>query len=134
ALNTVSQFTALLDQETAALRASNYNLFDALQDKKIQLAHEYQDAILAFEEDVDLLKDLPASIKDKLRLAHAGFTASADANQDTLMATKNVSERIVTLIMNAARRSVQNGPSYCAGGMQNMSEKIPVHFKLNEVL
>lgn len=132
AVQAVESFSTLLDRETAALKASDYKTFADLQEPKILMAQAYQDAVLAFEEDLDAVKSLEDSLKDKLRAVHTRYAAAMDANLQTLKTTKNVAERIVKLIMDAARRSVSDGPSYSARGIQGISEKIPVHFKLNE--
>lgn len=134
AISAVESFSMILDQETSALKTSNYALFEQLQPAKIALAQDYQDSILAFEEDVDVLKSLEDGVKEKLRRAHARFAAAAEANQSALLACKNVAERIVKMIMDAARRTVSDAPSYSAAGMVGLSDKIPVHFKLNETL
>ena len=134
ALQAVDHFSTLLEQETAALRISDYTTFQALQDKKLQLAQGYQNAVLAFEEDIEILQSMDEARKDALRQAHARFTRAADANQETLKATGQVADRIVKLIMDAARDSVSDGPSYNAKGYQGLSDKMPVHFKLNETL
>lgn len=133
-LHAVDIFSQLLELETAALKASDFPVFESLQQDKVVLAQNYQDSILAFEEDLDILPKLDDATKDKLRHAHARFTVAADDNQSALLASKNVSERIVTRIMEAARQTVSEGPAYNAGGHTNISDKIPVHFKLNEVL
>lgn len=133
-LHAVESFSQLLELETAALKASDFQIFESLQEDKLVFAQNYQDSILAFEEDLDLLQSLDESTKEKLRAAHTRFNTVADDNQNTLLASKNVSERIVTMIMNAARQTVSEGPAYNAAGTQGISDKIPVHFKLNEVL
>lgn len=131
-LHAVESFSQLLELETAALKASDFPVFESLQQDKLAFAQSYQESILAFEEDLDILKNLDEELKDKLRHAHSRFTAVADENQNALQAGKNASERIVTLIMDAARKTVSEGPAYNAGGTQDLSDKIPVHFKLNE--
>ncbi len=131
----VEAFCDVLDQETEALKATDYNTFGVLQDVKLKRAHAYQDAVLAFDGDLESMKDLPDAAKDKLRAAHEKFTTIADRNQKTLVAAHNVSQRIVAMIMDAARRSVADeAPGYSRAATQSLSDKIPVHFKLNEVL
>lgn len=134
ALNAVDSFCHLLEDETAALLASNFVAFESMQDKKMELAQVYQDSILAFEEDIDLLQSLDESFKEKLRMAHVRFTKVAEENQSALITTKNVSERITKMIMKAAKETVMDTPNYGSTGAQDLSEKIPVHFKLNEML
>lgn len=134
ALSAVDQFSAFLEKETAALQKSDYRAFEAMQDQKYSLAQSYQDAILSFEEDVEALPNLPEDIKQKLRAAHTRFSAAADVNQIALETAAKISTRVVDLIIDAAKRSVSDTPNYSAAGSQGLSEKIPVHFKLNEVL
>jgi flagellar biosynthesis/type III secretory pathway chaperone len=134
ALFAVSSFSDFLDRETAALEKSDFNTFELLQGEKIELAQAYQQAILAFEEDADILPTLDESVKDRLRQAHSRFATAAKTNQTTLEVTKNVAERIVNLVMTAAKKTViDETPSYGANGLQGVSDKIPVYFKLNEV-
>lgn len=133
-LHAVEAFSLLLEQETAALKAADFAAFESLQDEKLTRAQDYQDAVLTFEEDIDLLKTMDDTLKEKLRAAHTRFSTAADDNQTTLQASRNTSERIVTLIMDAARQSVSEGPNYGANATQELSDKIPVHFKINEVL
>jgi hypothetical protein len=131
----VEAFCAVLDQETEALKAADYNTFGVLQDVKLKRAHDYQDAVLSFEGDLEKLKVLPDTAKNKLRAAHEKFTLCADKNRKTVAAAHKVSQRIVDMIMDAARRAVADGaPGYSKLAKQGLSDKIPVHFKLNEVL
>ena len=134
AMLAVDQFSQLLNQETAALQSSDYNLFENLQDRKYQLAQGYQEAILAFEEDADVLPEMEDALKDKLRETHARFTHAADENQRALLVKQKVSERVLNLIMSAAKQTVSDAPSYSANGHQDLSAKIPVYFNLNEIL
>lgn len=128
-------FTITLDRETDALKKADYATFESLQQEKLDNAHMYQDSILAFEGQLDHLKTLPAAAKNSLKAAHDRFTAAADLNQRALRAASNASQRIVTMIMDAAKASVAaEAPGYGASGKHGLSEKIPVHFKLNEVL
>ncbi len=134
ALKAVDTFSDFLDRETATLENSDFHAFELLQDEKLNLAQAYQDAILAFEEDAEILPTLDDTTKEKLRHAHMRFSTAAKTNQTTLSATKNVAERIVNLVMTAAKKTViDETPSYGANGLQGVSDKIPVYFKLNEV-
>jgi hypothetical protein len=133
-VHAVQSFTNLLDQETYALQKADYAAFAKLQENKLRLAQNYQQALLDFEEDLPHLSQMNESLKAKLRAIHAHYAQAVEANQKALLAAKNVTERIVKLIMNAAKQTVMDGPSYSAAGLQTLSEKIPIHFKLNEVL
>lgn len=132
-LAAAENFSILLDQETQALRKADYTTFAALQDNKLLFAQRYQESILAFEDDLLTLTTLADHLKEKLRQMHIRYTEAADANQKALLAAKNVTERVIKLIMNAAKQTVMDGPSYSAAGVQGISEKLPIHFKLNEV-
>lgn len=128
-------FTATLERETAALKKADYATFESLQQEKLDQAHIYQDSILAFEGQLDHLKTLPAAAKNSLKAAHDRFAVAADINQRALRAASTASQRLVGMIMDAAKASVAaEAPGYGATGKQGLSAKIPVHFKLNEVL
>lgn len=133
-LDAVENFSQFLEQETKTLADADYKTFSSMQDAKVLLAQQYQDAILAFETDLPQMSSLNDTLKDKLRKMHTRYTAAAEANQKALLAAKNVTERMVNLIMNAAKQTVMDGPAYSAAGRQGISEKLPIHFKLNEVL
>ncbi len=133
-LAAAEQFSAFLDEETAALGKADYRTFSSMQEMKMHLAQKYQDSILSFEDDLPHLKNLPENAKDRLRRMHTRYAESAQANEKALLAAKNVTERMVKLIMNAAKQTVMDGPSYSAAGVQGISEKMPIHFKLNETL
>ena len=133
-LDAVENFSQFLEQETKTLTSADYKTFSSMQDAKVLLAQQYQDAILAFETDLPQMSSLNDTLKDKLRKMHTRYTAAAEANQKALLAAKNVTERMVNLIMNAAKQTVMDGPAYSAAGRQGISEKLPIHFKLNEVL
>jgi hypothetical protein len=132
-LEAVESFSTLLDKETAALTKADYNSFTALQNDKLALAQRYQEAILAIEEDLPQMATLQDSWKDKLRQMHQRYQDAANANQKALLAAKLATERMVKLIMNAAKQTVMDGPSYSAAGVQGISDKLPIHFKLNDV-
>src|SRR4051812_22332954 len=104
ALKTSDAFSEVLNQETSALKAAQYDVFADLQDIKLDRAADYQESVMSFEQDVDFLKSLDESLKDKLRAAHTRFSAAAEANQRALTASIKVAQRTVSLIMDAAKR------------------------------
>jgi hypothetical protein len=135
AVATVESFSALLDQETTALKAADFTTFEKLQEEKILQAQAYQDAVLSFEEDLDSLKAMDEALKAKLRATHMRYHMATSANLRALQNAQNTAERLVKLIMDAAKRSVAvEAPSYGRTGHQALSEKIPVSFKLNEAV
>lgn len=133
-IQAAESFSAFLDRETDVLTKADYKSFSAMQDEKLFLAQQYQDSILAFEDDLPNLHTLGAQVKEKLQRMHTRYAAAAAANEKALLAARNVTERVVKLIMNAAKQTVMDGPTYSAVGVQGISEKMPIHFKYNAVL
>ena len=128
-------FILTLDKETTALKKADYATFESLQDEKRDNGQIYQDSILSFEGQLDNLKLLPPAAKNTLDVVYKRFNVAADMNQRALRAACGASERIVNMIMDAAKASVAaEAPGYNAAGKQGLSAKIPVHFKLNEVM
>lgn len=134
ALQNIDAFSALLQQEASALQKSDYTTFQNLQGAKLEMAHAYQDAVLSFEEQGDQLQNMEAGDKKMLQECYARFREACKLNEAALLASRTVAERVVNLVMKAARQTVMDGPAYCAMGRQGISDKVPVHFKLNEVL
>lgn len=133
-LEAVESFSSLLEKETQALSKADYTSFSLLQNDKLILAQKYQEAILAFEEDLPHMSSLQQTLKDKLKQMHSRYQLAAENNQKAILAAKSATERMVKLIMNAAKQTVMDGPCYSAAGVQGISDKLPIHFKLNEVL
>jgi flagellar biosynthesis/type III secretory pathway chaperone len=133
-LAAMQAFSGVLHAETIALQARDMNTVTQLFPQKREFAQLYHDAMLRLDDQRTDLKKLDQSLKSKLKGAYAHFDEIVRQNRTALTSAKAVAERIVDLVMDAARRTVMDGPSYNRAGSNALSSDTPVHYKLNEVL
>ncbi len=133
-LAAMQAFSGVLNAETIALNAREMKIVDQLFPQKCEFAQLYHDAMLRLDDQQHMLKTLEPTLKQKLKLAYDHFHAIAEQNAKALTAAKHVAERMVDVVMDAARRTVMDGPSYGRGGTNVLAHDVPVHYKLNQVL
>ena len=133
-LAAMQAFCGVLQAETIALQARDLKTVDELFSQKREFAQLYHDAMLRLDDQQEHLKQLDPGLKSKLKQAYAHFQDVVTQNSRALASARNVAERIVNVVMEAARRTVMDGPSYNATGVNALAADVPVHFKLNEVL
>jgi flagellar biosynthesis/type III secretory pathway chaperone len=132
-LAAMQAFSGVLHAETIALQSRDMNTVEQLFPQKREFAQLYHDAMLRLDDQKDALKSLDDMLKSKIKQAGAHFSEIVKQNLVALESAKNVAERIVDLVMDAARRTVNDGPSYNRLGTNNLNQETPVHFKLNDV-
>jgi flagellar biosynthesis/type III secretory pathway chaperone len=132
-LAAMQAFSGVLHAETIALQSRDMNTVTQLFSQKREFAQLYHDAMLRLDDQRDLLKSLDESLKNKMRNASNHFNDIVQNNMVALESAKKVAERVVDLVMDAARRTVNDGPSYNRLGTNNLNNDTPVHFKLNDV-
>ncbi|HEY1096491.1 MAG TPA: hypothetical protein VGF14_04565 [Alphaproteobacteria bacterium] len=133
-LAAMQAFSGVLHAETIALQARDMNTVTQLFPQKREFAQMYHDAMLRVDDQRSALKSLEPSLKERLKAAYAHFNEIVRQNRLALNSAKEVAERIVELVMDAARRTVMDGPSYTRAGSNALAYDVPVHYKLNEVL
>lgn len=133
-LAAMQAFSGVLQAETIALQSREMKIVDQLFSQKREFAQMYHDAMLRVEDQQQDLKSLDAGLKDKMKTAYAHFQDIVAQNTRALVSARLVAERMVDLVMTAARRTVMDGPSYSAQGTNMLPSDVPVHYKLNEVL
>lgn len=133
-LAAMQAFSGVLHAETIALNARDIKVVEQLFPQKCEFAQMYHEAMLRLDDQEMHLKSLDDGLKQKLKAAYAQFADVADANRRALAAAKEVAERMVNVVMDAARRTVMDGPSYSRNGTNVLASDIPVHYKLNQVL
>ena len=133
-LAAMQAFSGVLHAETIALQARDMNTVTQLFPQKREFAQLYHDAMLRLDDQRENLKNLDSALKNRLKTAYAHFQEIVKQNRLALNSAKTVAERIVVLVMDAARRTVMDGPNYNRAGSNALTTDTPVHYKLNEVL
>lgn len=134
ALHAIYEFGFILTQETAALKKFDKEAIDAVQNDKVTWAREYQDWILTLNERKNDAKTVSQELKDKLREAYRNFAKITDENARTLRYKKTSAERMLKIIVNAAKDSVPDAPNYGSDGFYGIKKDTPISFKVNETL
>jgi len=132
-LAAMQAFSGVLHAETIALQSRDLNIVGQLFPQKREFAQLYHDAMLRLEDQQDDLKSLDPGLKQKMKQAYAQFQDIVSQNTRALVSARLVAERMVELVMSAARRTVMDGPSYSRQGTNMLPSDIPVHYQLNEV-
>jgi len=86
-----------------------------LQDEKAELARAYETCMQHVKSDPSLLSTATRPVKAQLKELTAKFQTVLVENERALRAVKSVSERLLTVIVNAVSEK-QNGTAYTANG------------------
>lgn len=105
-LDILDTFGKVLTDETAALKKSDFNTVDKLQESKRRLAREYQASVETLASRKDDMPKLDIRLREQLVKKRTNFTVILDDNLRALEATKDSAARLVNKILEAARRAV----------------------------
>jgi aminopeptidase N len=100
---TIEQFSELLDEETAAIRAVNAKGVATLKDRKEFLALHYTRQMQALFNQRQELETLDAGVKSMLGAAWAEFTAKRNDNIQALQVAMRATRQVVDIIVEAIR-------------------------------
>lgn len=105
-LNTLAEFSNILEQENAALRKSDFKTLDTLQADKRLYAAQYHDHVTKLTERGEEMRNLDIKLKEKLVVARTEFTLLLQENMKALENMKNSTQRLANRILEVARQSV----------------------------
>ncbi|MDD9901800.1 MAG: DUF3723 domain-containing protein [Alphaproteobacteria bacterium] len=105
-LSICTAFDALLEKETAALHAVDFEAVDALQNEKRHLAKDYNHIVTTLAQRKDEFARLPEQQRTKIITTRTAFTRALDANMRALTAAQDGAKRVVDRILDAARSAV----------------------------
>lgn len=125
----------LLDRESDAVQASDFNTFRSIQNDKHALLTRYRALMDTLQRQSGALKTADKAILDRLKLAAKKFKVSTDRNASALEAGRNSMQRIVDRIVKCARDTVHaNRQSYTKQGHAHLGSAGPLSIQVNEVL
>lgn len=105
-MKVLDAFSQLLEEETTALRKSDFKTVDRLQANKKALAAEYQSRVTALTKQKADIAQLEVPLRESLVRKRTGFTVILDENLRALETAKDSAARLVNKILNAARKAV----------------------------
>ncbi len=131
----IDDFVTVLDAESDALIKVERDKVDAIQDKKVAMGRAYYEAMMALGDKQAELKASDAHIKDRLTAGYKKIQKSFDRNIKALNAAREVARRVQNIIVEAAKKSVeQDSPAYNAGGYTKPSKDTAINFSMSETV
>ncbi len=128
----IERLRLALDEETAALKQADTKTFLSLQDKKLNVAHEYLDGMSQLLSRIDDLKKADPALLNKLEIMRAEFSNTAHENHAALERMKNGMKRLGERIMETAREASRKQRQIIYGGNGQMQSGMKTTMGINE--
>lgn len=131
-MDTIDSLREVYREENDALSHSDTKRFLSLQDRKIEIARNYQDGAQQLLERKSDLKKINLDLKDKLVDMQSEFSGLMSENLKQLDRMRRGVNRLNDKIMTSARESARTkNVNYSQGGNLNLNER-SVSIGLNE--
>ncbi len=132
----LENFTSLLNDETAALKRSDFETVDELQEKKRAIAGHYQNMVTALSERRDEMPALDAKTRELLINTRTRFTMMLKDNMRMLELVKRSTQRLADRILEVARLSVVDSQQthYSAGGQTQSYKSSTLSLRIDQSL
>ena len=137
-IDIIQSFGDVLEQETEALKGSNFNVIDGLQSLKRDLAAKYQTQISLLSRKKAELENIGTVLRDQLIKARTKFTLILTENLHALENMKASNQRLIEHIISAAREALNDKKEfkgqYTQYGREHVNRETPVSISLNQQL
>lgn len=132
----IDVLVAVLEEETAAVRAHDRRKMAALQDNKSKAVGRYEQQLQVMRKLIDASGgsvDGPDAMKLRMKEAAGKLDKAVAKNVLALRAAKDANERLMTMIQTAAAQSRPTGQGYTASGSVNRgyTRNMPPAMSLN---
>ncbi len=127
ALTAVMDLSLILEQETAALKASQTSVFLELQDQKMAAAQKYEGLVSSLMSYGADIKNADPRLKERLQTMQSHFSVVLTENLKWMEQMKQATQRLGSRIMLGARKSLEKqtqGTYGSTGKMQNSGKAI----------
>ncbi len=134
--DTRDAFGTLLQEETAAVKKSDFKTVDALQAEKRQFAALYAEMVQALSQRKDEMPLLDPAMRDTLIRARTEFTITLQHNLRALENMKRSAQRLANRILEAARHAVKDEcqTNYSAKGQVQAYKTSTLSLRMDEML
>lgn len=133
-LQLITDFEALVRDETVALDNGNFEAAEALQKRKFAMTERYQGLADELRTRRDDLRAHHPELRDRLLKAREGFSEATRANVAAIERRRHSSQRLVDRLIEAARRGLQKSSNYSKSGQRVDQPPGKVSFGLNQTL
>ncbi len=120
---TVSQLEAVLAEETDCLKVADRNGFLKLQDRKMEVAQNYQKDIFEVKNVAKSLKEKYPNLVPYLQEKQQGLNKIISANEAALKRMEQSTRRLSERIMDVARRTAIEQNSFVYGSAGELNDK-----------
>jgi tRNA A37 threonylcarbamoyltransferase TsaD len=133
-LDVLGHFSTLLTNETDALKKSDFQTVDTLQQNKRDIARKYQELVSALSTRQTEMATLDQPLREKLIKARTAFTLILQENMVTLEAVKKSTQRLVNRILDVARDTVteETHHKYAANGKMQSATSSSLSLSLDQ--
>lgn len=131
----LSALCGLLDRETEAVKAADFESFKEMQADKCAMLARYKALNDTLKKQSATIKALNDAMKDRLRETTKRFQTSSDRNLKALEAGRASMQRISERIIRCARETVHaTRQTYNRNGYSSLNAQTAVSLKVDEVL
>lgn len=117
-IDVASRLTALMERENAMLAAHDTNGITTLQDEKLALTRSYTTRVREMTKNPAQLKAVTQVVRAEMKTVLQRFDEVAKRNEIALKAAREVNERVLKAIVDAANAQVPRATGYSrTGGM-----------------
>ena len=129
---TVSELVALMDQESASLRAMRAREIGKLQERKTHLTAAYEASTRALRSDPEALETIDPILRQELtdvldRLGHV-----VRENEAALRAVTKANEKLMSAIVESVRTQQAQQSGYTAAGASMAKLAAPVSVQIDQ--
>ena len=117
-IDVASRLTALMERENAMLAVHDTNGITTLQDEKLALTRAYTTRVREMTKNPVQLKAVTQVVRAEMKRVLTRFDEVAKRNEIALKAAREVNERVLKAIVDAANAQVPRATGYSrTGGM-----------------
>jgi len=128
----IDRLRSSLVEETSALRQADTKTFLSLQDKKLNVAHDYLEGMNQLMARKDDMKKADPKLQDKLEEMRIEFSETAQENHAALERMKSGMKRLGERMMEVARESSKKQKQIIYGGNGQMQAGLKTTMGINE--
>lgn len=117
-LSIITSFSTLLEKETAAIKSSNFQEMNELQENKKFHAVRYEEKIKALSERREDILAVDIQIREKLQKERTKFNNILEKNKKALSNAQESTRRLANFILDTARKTIieENKTNYSLTG------------------
>lgn len=131
-MNTIDRLRLSMIEETRVLKEADTKSFMALQDKKLDIAHDYLQGMSQMLSRKDELKSADPALKNRLEKMRVEFADIAHENHAALERMKNGMKRLGERIMETAREAAKKEDQLIYGSSGQMRSGLKATIGINE--